>query len=137
MGSNGSIGISAYGRVATDFIAIATDTKNITFNYDGQDYPDSSVNVAVGLYDAEFGFIERLTSGNSSTPKTFTLPENVAYVRLSYPTELRSYDDYAKLEKGNVADWTPAPEDMATSAQFTLLSDQINLRVEKNGTQAR
>ena len=94
MGSNGSIGISAYS--ATDFIAIATDTKNITFNYDGQDYPDSSVNVAVGLYDAEF---QRLTSGNSSTPKTFTLPENVAYVRLSYPPELGHMMTMQNLKK--------------------------------------
>lgn len=37
-----------------------------------------------------------------------------------------------KLEKGNkVSDWTPAPEDMATSSQITQLSDQINLKVSK------
>lgn len=37
-----------------------------------------------------------------------------------------------KLEKGNkVSDWTPAPEDMATSSQITQLADQINLKVSK------
>ena len=37
-----------------------------------------------------------------------------------------------KLQKGNKAtDWTPAPEDMATSSQFTQLSDKINLKVSK------
>ncbi|WP_217956094.1 phage tail protein [Enterococcus gallinarum] len=37
-----------------------------------------------------------------------------------------------KLQKGNKATlWTPAPEDMATSSQFTQLSDQINLKVSK------
>lgn len=37
-----------------------------------------------------------------------------------------------KVERGNKAtDWTPAPEDMATSSQFTQLSDQINLKVSK------
>lgn len=37
-----------------------------------------------------------------------------------------------KVERGNKAtDWTPAPEDMATSSQITQLSDQINLKVSK------
>ncbi|WP_229078474.1 hypothetical protein [Enterococcus gallinarum] len=37
-----------------------------------------------------------------------------------------------KLQKGNKATlWTPAPEDMATSSQFTQLSDQINFKVSK------
>ncbi|MBO6417339.1 phage tail protein [Enterococcus gallinarum] len=37
-----------------------------------------------------------------------------------------------KLQKGNKATlWTPAPEDMATSSQFTQLSDKINLKVSK------
>lgn len=37
-----------------------------------------------------------------------------------------------KVERGNKAtDWTPAPEDMATSSQFTQLSDTINFKVSK------
>src|SRR5699024_10436475 len=37
-----------------------------------------------------------------------------------------------KVEKGNkTTDWTPAPEDMATQAQLSVLNDNINLRVEK------
>ena len=37
-----------------------------------------------------------------------------------------------KFELGNKAtDWTPAPEDMATSSQITQLSDQINFKVSK------
>jgi hypothetical protein len=39
-----------------------------------------------------------------------------------------------QLEKGNKAtDWTPAPEDQATQSQITQLSDDINLRVTKDG----
>src|SRR5699024_8124125 len=34
--------------------------------------------------------------------------------------------------KGNKAtDWTPAPEDMATQAQLSVLNDNINMRVSK------
>src|SRR5699024_5902464 len=37
-----------------------------------------------------------------------------------------------QFEKGTIAtDWTPAPEDMATQAQLSVLNDNINLRVEK------
>ena len=37
-----------------------------------------------------------------------------------------------KIEKGTIAtDWSPAPEDMATQAQLSVLNDNINLRVEK------
>lgn len=37
-----------------------------------------------------------------------------------------------KLQKGNKATlWTPAPEDMATSSQFTQLSDTIDFKVSK------
>src|SRR5699024_4646222 len=37
-----------------------------------------------------------------------------------------------KLEKGTVAtDWSPAPEDMATQAQLSVLNDNINMRVSK------
>lgn len=37
-----------------------------------------------------------------------------------------------KFQKGSKATlWTPAPEDMATSSQFTQLSDQINFKVSK------
>lgn len=43
-----------------------------------------------------------------------------------------------KLQKGNKATlWTPAPEDLATSSQFTQLADQINLKVDKNGVIAQ
>ncbi|MGG4039890.1 beta strand repeat-containing protein [Heyndrickxia ginsengihumi] len=38
-----------------------------------------------------------------------------------------------KIERGTKAtDWTPAPEDLATQSQISQLSDDINLRVQKN-----
>lgn len=41
--------------------------------------------------------------------------------------------DKMKIEKGTIAtDWTPAPEDMATQAQFSVLNNNINMRVSKN-----
>src|SRR5699024_1464118 len=42
------------------------------------------------------------------------------------------YISDVQLEKGNqVSDWTPAPEDMATQAQLSVLNDNINMRVSK------
>lgn len=39
-----------------------------------------------------------------------------------------------QIEKGNKAtDWTPAPEDMASQAQLSVLEDNINLRVVSKG----
>ncbi|MGW6383805.1 phage tail spike protein [Peribacillus butanolivorans] len=37
-----------------------------------------------------------------------------------------------KLEVGKKTDWSPAPEDMATTSQLSQLADNINLRVSKN-----
>src|SRR5699024_8970980 len=43
-----------------------------------------------------------------------------------------------KLEKGTVAtDWSPAPEDMATQAQLSVLNDNINMRVSKGELMSR
>ena len=39
-----------------------------------------------------------------------------------------------KVEKGNKAtDWTPAPDDMATKAEFNILSGEINAKVSSTG----
>ncbi|MCF3942219.1 phage tail spike protein [Oceanobacillus alkalisoli] len=111
--SNGEVNISSYGRVATDFIEVSSETNFLTFNYDKEDYPISSVKYALALYDENHDFIVRLESDNTSSPRTFELSNDTRYVRLSYPSSIRKYDDFAKLEKGNKAtDWSPAPEDI-------------------------
>src|SRR5699024_5338863 len=39
---------------------------------------------------------------------------------------------WVQIEEGNKAtDWTPAPEDMASQAQLSVLNDNINMRVSK------
>jgi hypothetical protein len=126
--SNGEVSISSYNRVASEFIEVQNGTRFLTFNYDEEDYPGSSVKYALALYDENHDFIERLTSRDTSSPRIFNLTSNTRYVRLSYPTETREYDNYAKLEKGNKAtDWTPAPEDQVNK---TNVLSSINLSTE-------
>src|SRR5699024_9080860 len=68
---------------------------------------------------------------------TVTVPENISGLRF-YLARDGSNSNYVvpvkefKIEKGTKAtDWSPAPEDMATQAQLSVLNDNINLRVEK------
>lgn len=70
----------------------------------------------------------------------FTLTDNAPGEAVAVNVAIRNSDfldstlkyKELKLQKGNKATlWTPAPEDMATSSQFTQLSDTINFKVSK------
>ncbi|MFD1335746.1 phage tail spike protein [Oceanobacillus iheyensis] len=70
----------------------------------------------------------------------FSIPKDeyvraTASVRHYSGSASQSIGTYSKayLQKGNkLADWQPAPEDMATQSQISQLSDSINLRVKEN-----
>src|SRR5699024_163893 len=63
--------------------------------------------IPTGTYVSVAGVVDRQNAGNNDKG-------NFQYKNL-------------KLEKGNKAtDWTPAPEDMATQAQLSVLNDNIN-----------
>ncbi|AJH77257.1 hypothetical protein I6J17_07920 [Heyndrickxia coagulans] len=64
-----------------------------------------------------------------------TAPTNTAYVTVTSFSKRNGTFWVADmtLNKGTkVSDWSPAPEDMATQSQISQLSDDINLRVQKN-----
>lgn len=66
------------------------------------------------------------------TQKGATAPKEVLIGRISVAGTL--WVNSPMLVEGTLPeDWAPAPEDLATSAQLSVLSDQIDLRVEKNG----
>lgn len=102
-------------------------------------------------FSVELTMFEEGTSGDRTATKqdtqeiseewkfvtvTFEVPEGTGGIRLlmgnrfSDSFESKSWVNALKLEKGTVAtDWSPAPEDMATQAQLSVLNDNINLRV--------
>lgn len=65
-----------------------------------------------------------LPNGKSYGFYYITIPDGVSYLRVS----ARFYaDGQIKLEKGNKAtDWTPAPEDMATSGDISNIQESID-----------
>jgi len=76
----------------------------------------------------------QLNAGKSRYQMTFDVPDYIGgtHFRIRSQTESVSIKR-VQLEKGNKAtDWKPAPEDMATQSQISQLSDNINLRVQKN-----
>ena len=102
---------------ATDYIPV-TPGDTITFqlwtpssarSWIDDTYFDSNKNYVTG-YGGEY-----ITSNHII--KTYTVPEGVAYVRMSYKWAT-GYK--VKLEKGNKAtDWTPAPEDISVENIYT------------------
>ena len=64
---------------------------------------------------------------NSELQFSWLSPDTAYFVRISYPTEC-----LVKFEKGNKAtDWTPAPEDMATSGEMDEVSSTVADSEEK------
>ena len=61
-------------------------------------------------------------ASNAELEFSWTAPSNAYFIRISYPTECK-----VKFERGNKAtDWTPAPEDMATSDEVQNAQDTAN-----------
>ncbi|MFD1416797.1 phage tail spike protein [Oceanobacillus jeddahense] len=76
----------------------------------------------------------QLNAGKSRYQMTFKVPDYIGGTHFRIRSQTGSLSiKRAQLEKGNKAtDWKPAPEDMATQSQISQLSDNINLRVQKN-----
>lgn len=85
-------------------------------------------NIGDGFHKLTFTVREPNNSGTNSGSKKLNV--------YNYPSSGASSAniEWVKLVRGNKTSlsWSPAPEDMATKSQFTQLSDNINLRVQKN-----
>lgn len=77
-----------------------------------------------------------LVSGTQHHSCTFTttsdFPDGVQ-LRLDNSTSDVTISKFIISESSKEVSWTPAPEDQATQSQITQLSNDINLRVTKNG----
>ncbi|MCF3941562.1 phage tail spike protein [Oceanobacillus alkalisoli] len=71
---------------------------------------------------------------------TFTIPSNTTNIRLyvvrfsqrDTPSQRVGYGELILIKGDKVlADWSPAPEDLATQSQISQLADNINLRVKE------
>lgn len=83
-------------------------------------------------YDANKTYLGRkaITEIKTNAAGTYiwTAPSTAYYLLVSYPW---SEESKAKLEKGNKAtDWTPAPEDMATSEELSTVESKITQTAE-------
>ena len=83
--------------------------------------PNPNTPISAGSYSRyDYTFKYNLKSGNISPHIRFSNQRGEYYV-----------DRVAIFKSSKGMDWTPAPEDMATSSQITQLSDTINLKVSK------
>src|SRR5699024_3374541 len=126
VGSDGSLSSGA-GYFLTDFIEVkANEFYTISMLLQGNGYS------RIAYYDLDKNFIKRDLFQNQEV--TQIKPEQDGFIRWSPDVDM-AISDYGpgyKIEKGNKAtDWTPAPEDMATQAQLSVLNDNINMRVSK------
>ncbi|WP_053430778.1 phage tail spike protein [Halalkalibacterium halodurans] len=96
--------VSANNHSTSDYIPVKPNTDYM-FTKSDSNLADDAGFFRWAWYDEDKNYISR--QANSSNEFLWTTPNNVHYVRISYPD-----DSYPKLEKGNKAtDWTPAPED--------------------------
>lgn len=114
LGTNGEPGTGA-GSLPKEKIKV-TPGESLMFskNTTGDNY------WRIHWYDTNGIFMDRLPT--TTNKFNWTVPANVHYVWASYPD-----DAEVKIERGNKAtDWTPAPEDMTTKAEFTEVSQTVN-----------
>ncbi|KYC67163.1 hypothetical protein [Heyndrickxia coagulans] len=97
------------------------------------------------LYDADTGEVIANLNGHSAIISdkvwrrvsfTVTVPNSTSKIRLRFGHVVSGYAwlaiDDVKVEQGSIAtDWTPAPEDMATVAQFNTLSQTLDSTASK------
>ncbi|WP_421545914.1 phage tail protein [Lactiplantibacillus plantarum] len=77
-----------------------------------------------------------LKSGTQHHSYTFVTTDDFSdgfQLRLDNATGTVTVSNFIISESSKEVSWTPAPEDQATQSQFTLLSDDMNLRVTKDG----
>lgn len=137
----GEWGYSGMLKVPIDGVFLKQG-DTITFSVYVSDIPEGeAVSARVDWYRDDLtyqnaGSGEYITS-NGRIVFTATIPDDSSFTevrgRISPQSWNGSYKvDYRheQLEKSTTAtDWSPAPEDMATQAQLSVLNDNINLRV--------
>ncbi|KAF0489222.1 hypothetical protein GBP18_07900 [Pediococcus acidilactici] len=75
-------------------------------------------------------------SGSGKVSSTFVVPKNITRINeghgfIQFSGSGTGTLSHLKLEKGNKAtDWSPAPEDLATSTEFDQLSNAIKLKAD-------
>lgn len=78
----------------------------------------------------EVSFTFKNFSSDISSTDIIRFMPSISVNMRGYYLDLRGY----QIEFGNKAtDWSPAPEDMATSTQLTQLSDSLNARIVEKG----
>ncbi|MGG3734512.1 gp58-like family protein [Heyndrickxia coagulans] len=110
------------------------------------EYSLSNVSNHMEFYDSNNNLITQIDfkydySKGGRQYFTFTTISNYAFAQFVQNAHNSTKADngflstlsYVSLVEGeHGADWTPAPEDLATQSQISQLSDDINLRVSKN-----
>lgn len=112
-----------------DTIAISADVKgnsHLQFNYsDGSSYVGNGTNIAV---TTEY---KRYSTTFKWSPVNLDKTKFIIYVAGNVGQYLTIKN--VKIEIGNKAtDWTPAPEDLATSTEFDQLSNAIKLKADSS-----
>ncbi|MEK4305845.1 phage tail spike protein [Oceanobacillus sp. FSL K6-0251] len=135
---------SATGNLNNTSGRIRTPKKSIESNtvYTMTDYStyDDRVIFYLYLWNADGSFSRSMFVDTNSLTMTFTTRENeteyaVAVWNDGETVIVSDLGNKAKvqLERGNKStDWSLSPDDMATQSQISQLSDNINLRVQKN-----
>lgn len=117
------VSFKARSKVSSKWSCMAA-TYNPTANNPSR--RDLDIGTEWKTYSIVFDSIPAASSGLRFNPQQVVMDSNINLT--DFYIDICEY----KVERGNKAtDWTPAPEDMATSSQFTQLSDQINLKVSK------
>lgn len=133
--------VSANNHSTSDYIPVKPNTDYMFTK------SDSNLENDAGFFrwawcDEDKNYISR--RANSSNEFLWTTPNNVHYVRISYPD-----DSYPKFEKGNKAtDWTPAPEDTqedinnlqgrvsTAEGEITTLAGEVSLKASQSTVNA-
>lgn len=125
------------GRIRTSKKAIESNTVYTMTDY--STYDDRAI-FYLYLWNADGSFSRSMYVDTNSNSRTFTTRENeteyaVAVWNDGETVILSDLGNKVKvqLERGNKStDWSLSPDDMATQSQISQLSDNINLRVQKN-----
>lgn len=125
------------GRIRTPKKSIESNTVYTMTNYSTY---DDRVIFYLYLWNADGSFSRSMFVDTNSLTMTFTTRENetdyaVAVWNDGETVIVSDLGNKAKvqLERGNKStDWSLSPDDMATQSQISQLSDNINLRVQKN-----
>ncbi|WP_370561553.1 phage tail protein [Lactiplantibacillus plantarum] len=106
-------------------VSSSTGVGEFVMQFDGNDSGSNWQNIAK----------DSLVNGTKHVSVTLTSAGNHLHVypRINFATSNVVFSNFIISESSKEVNWTPAPEDQATQSQFTMLSDDMNLRVTKDG----